>query len=174
MVQPYKKGINISVMVWAGFSGLRGRSPLYVMVRDPLAKRGGYSANSYLKVLEENIPKVHRRGMTFMQDNAPIHTAIKVGEWFERRRINLLDWPPYSPDLNPIEHIWFHLKSKALELHPELKYLTGSVDFVREKLGEALREAWEALPQSLFDSILGSMKRRCEAVIAAEGWHTKY
>lgn len=174
MVQPYKKGKDISVMVWASFSGKRGRSPLHIMVRDPLAKRGGYSANSYLEVLEENIPKVYRRGMLFMQDNAPIHTAIKVREWFQARRINLIDWPPYSPDLNPIEHIWFHLKAKVLELYPELNHLSGGTDSIREKLEQALQEAWEVLPQALFDSLLDSMKRRCEAVIIAEGWHTKY
>lgn len=174
MIQPYKKGKDISIMVWAGFSGKRGRSPLHVMIRDPLSKRGGYSADSYLEVLEENIPKVWRRGMLFMQDNAPIHTAIKVRDWFTQKRVNMIDWPPYSPDLNPIEHLWFHLKAMVLRLYPELSELRGNIDYIREKLGQALQEAWKALPQSLFDNVLGSMKRRCEAVIQAEGWHTKY
>ena len=70
------------------------------MVRDLQAKRGGYSTNSYLKVLEQNISIVYHRGMWFMQDNAPIHTANKVKDWFEAKRIKVLDWPPYSPDLS--------------------------------------------------------------------------
>jgi transposase len=40
-----------------------------------------------------------------MQDNAPIHTARVVKEWFEMNGIDTIDWPPYSLDLNPIEHI---------------------------------------------------------------------
>jgi transposase len=39
-----------------------------------------------------------------MQDNASIHTAHKVKDWFEENGIQTTDWPPYSPDLNPIEH----------------------------------------------------------------------
>ena len=109
-----------------------------------------------------------------MQDNAPIYTANKVKDWFEAKRIKVLDQPPYSPDLNLIEHLWFHLKAEVLELYPELSELRGSIEYIREKLGEALQEAWEALDQDLFDNVLDSMQRRCEAVIAAEGWHTKY
>ena len=40
-----------------------------------------------------------------MQDNAFIHTAGMVKEWFENNSIPLLEWPPYSPDLNPIKII---------------------------------------------------------------------
>ena len=35
-------------------------------------------------------------------------------------------------------------------------------------------EAWEALPDSLFMACLESMPRRVQAVIEADGWHTKY
>jgi transposase len=43
--------------------------------------------------------------MMFMQDNAKIHKAKKTIEWFENNGIVLLDWPPYLPDLNPIENL---------------------------------------------------------------------
>ncbi len=60
------------------------------MTRDPTASRGGYSANSYVEVLEENIPTIYELGLLFMQDNAPIHTARKVREWFEEMGIDML------------------------------------------------------------------------------------
>lgn len=37
-------------------------------------------------------------------DNAPIHTAKIIKDWFCEQGIPLVDWRPYSPDLNPIEH----------------------------------------------------------------------
>jgi transposase len=40
-----------------------------------------------------------------MQDNAPGHKAKDTLEDLHERGIFLIDWPPNSPDLNPIEHI---------------------------------------------------------------------
>jgi hypothetical protein len=39
---------------------------------------------------------------------------------------------------------------------------------------EALSKAWDALPDSLFESLIESMPRRIEAYIKANGWHIKY
>ena len=39
-----------------------------------------------------------------MQDNALIYTAKVIKKWFSDMGINVLEWPPYSPDLNPIEY----------------------------------------------------------------------
>ena len=74
--------------------------------------------------------------MIFMQDNAPIYNANLTKKWFEDMRITLTDWPLYSPDLNPIEHVQWHLKAKVLEMHPELKNLE-----LGEKTKKALEEA---------------------------------
>ena len=41
MIDIYKKGKDISVMVWAAFSGELGRLTLYIIDRDPKLKKGG-------------------------------------------------------------------------------------------------------------------------------------
>ena len=66
---------------------------------------GGYSANLYLEVLEDQLPSCWQPGLVFVQDNTPIHNAKKVQAWFAENAIPVTDWLPFSPNLNPIEHI---------------------------------------------------------------------
>ena len=140
MIQPYKKGRGVSIMVWAGFYSTE-RSNLYRMVNDPTSKRGGYSATSYMECLEENIPTIYEPGLLFMQDNAPIYTAKAVREWLEEMGVEVLPWPPYSPDLNPIEHLWFRLKNLVYQVNPDIKKVPGSAETVRNAMWEALERA---------------------------------
>ena len=107
-----------------------------------------------------------------MQDNASIHTAQAVRQWFLDHGIRTTDWPPYSPDLNPIENLWHAMKCLALKMFPEI--MSGSGKSGRYKVEECLKAAWEALDESLFEELIESMPRRIADYIAAKGWYTKY
>jgi hypothetical protein len=173
LVITYKAGKDIRVMVWGAFWA-GGRSDLYIMDRDFESAKHGYSARSYLEVLEDQVVKYYQEGLIFMQDNASIHTASVVTEWFANYDIQTTDWPPYSPDLNPIENIWFALKALALKMFPDIMDGSGDSEEQIQKIEECLQVAWKALPDSLFDSLIESMPRRVAACIEAKGWHTKY
>ncbi|GFU73435.1 transposable element Tcb2 transposase [Trichonephila clavipes] len=56
----------------------------------------------------------------YQDDNAPIHTAKIVQEWFAEHEgeVGHLDWLPQSPDLNIIEHLWGYLESKLRARFP--------------------------------------------------------
>lgn len=64
-----------------------------------------HDSNSYLKILEHSfLPEIQsfKEEIIFMQDNAAIHKTKKVMTFLKVANIKTLDWPPYSPDLNPI------------------------------------------------------------------------
>jgi hypothetical protein len=91
----------------------------------------------------------------------------------EKHGIWTLEWPPYSLDLNPIEHLWWHLKRKIVKLHPELERMGGLKEDL-DRLYKAAKEVWMSLPQDLMRKLIDSMGHQVKAIIKAKGWQTKY
>jgi hypothetical protein len=61
------------------------------MTGDPDAPRKGITARRYIKVLDEYLPTVLDYNSIFIQDNAPIHTARAVKQWFIDNAIETVD-----------------------------------------------------------------------------------
>ena len=177
MIQEKENNEGMSQMVWGCIwvtsNGRVGRSELIIMERDSQAARQGYTAQSYIDTLEKGLLPHYRPGQVFVQDNAPIHKAEVTREWLESHGIWTWDWPPYSPDLNPIEHLWWALKKMVHKMHPELTKM-GSSEEDWEALRAALREAWRKLSNRLIRALIFSMPRRLAACRRARGWQTKY
>lgn len=159
-------------MFWAAF-GERKRTNLVAMKGDPDLARGGVTARRYIEVLEEYLPTILDFDSLFMQDNASIHTAYIVQDWFQEMGIELVAHPPYSPDLNPIENLWKILKAKIIELYPELIIMRDN-DSTRQHLILAAQEAWDMLEDEMLETLALGMQKRVDAIKNARGWYTKY
>ena len=172
MIDTYKKGKDISVMIQGAIHG-EGRSDIVLLERDPDSEKSGYTANSYLAVLREQMPRIYEPGRKFMQDNARIHTAKKIINQFQEEGIDLMEQPAYSPDLNPIEHLWAQLKQWINDHHPELINM-GKSEEDYQRLFRAIYEGWDAIGEEAMANLIKSMDNRVNAVIAAKGWYTRF
>lgn len=70
----------------------------------------------YAWLTQDLIPKLPENSVIVM-DNATFHKRKDMKEALQNAGHTLLYLPPYSPDLNPIEHKWAHLKSIRRKNH---------------------------------------------------------
>ena len=91
---------------------------------------------------------------TFMQDNDPKPTARSVKKQFCDRKIDVLEWPAQSPDLNPIENLWSIVK----------KSIGPSESRNKEELWSKMQKAWYAIPIGTCQALVDSMPERVREV----------
>ncbi|KAJ9483494.1 hypothetical protein VN97_g9908 [Penicillium thymicola] len=147
-------------MIWGAIFGV-GYSDFYQINHDPFSARQGFSSQSYLETLEENLPQFFMNsGRIFMHDNAPIHTARVIKAWLWENAIPITSWPPYSPDLNPIEHAWAKLKEMVDRLDPVLDKVEGTK--------EQLVTHFQELIHVVVNTTMGKSGRRIVMLIKLE------
>jgi transposase len=56
-----------------------------------------------------------------------------------------MEWPPYSPDLYPIEHMWFPLKEGVYDVTPDIENRQGPDEKKGDFLWEALEQSWGSI-----------------------------
>jgi hypothetical protein len=106
----------------------------------------------------------HAESWWFLQDRDPKHKSNLVRTWLFNHGIQCIDFPPYSPDLNPIEHLWADLARRVEQFQCD----------TTEELQDIVAEEWKKTPKKLLRTLARSMPERCQAVIEAQGDHTKF
>jgi hypothetical protein len=103
----------------------------------------------------------------FQQDGATFHTSTTSKNWLDNQGIKYIsDWPPCSPDLNPIEHLWHHIK-KRLDGYP-LK--PRNID----ELWRRFDFEWNKFTKEDMEKYYDGYHKRIEAVISAKGGYPLY
>ena len=160
-VNPQIHSGGFSVMFWGCFSKL-GLGPL-------VALEGTMNSQNYIELLRDFVlPELNAAGrqMVFRQDNAPCHKARIVMDYFAQNNIETLNWPPQSPDMNPIENLWAIIKAKR-----QKKY---GVPNTKLDLIDQIFDIWSNIDTTIVQNLANSANSRINEVLKLKGKVSKY
>lgn len=84
----------------------------------PMEYDGYTNTEVFLSWVEHCLCKELTPNQVVIMDNASFHKSNQVKKLIESVGGKLIYLPPYSPDMNPIEHVWANLK-RLIRMHPE-------------------------------------------------------
>jgi transposase len=100
----------------------------------------------------------------YQQDNASPHTAGTSRAWFHNHGVDLIDFPPWSSDLNPAENLWNDLKQRVYAHHPK----------TMEELERWVVAEWQATDLNFISHICLNLPYRLQLVLAYKGHKIPY
>ena len=104
---------------------------------------------------------VQQRYLILQQDNTRPHVARVCQDFLANNNIAPLAWPPYSPDLTPIEHMWDELDRRVRKRRNPPATLA--------QLRNALIDEWNNIPMRTVNALVNSIQKRIRAATAARG-----
>ena len=134
--------------------------------------KGNLNKEFYCEILPDNLLDTYQdlgldyHDCYFQQDNNPKHTSKLAQAWFHKNHVDLLPWPPNSPDINIIENLWDHLECQV-RAHNSLPRSEGD-------LWVALQEELYKIDLAFIRKLYKSLPERVSAVYHANGGNTRY
>jgi hypothetical protein len=124
---------------------------------EPPARQSAGASGTTIQLRNRNHP-----GLSYQQDGGAGHTAVATLALLKSWGVVPISWPPFSPDLSPIEDIWNRLKGILQEIDP-------AVHRNSRGLREAVLRAWNAITDAEVRERIRTMHQRCLDVIAGNG-----
>ena len=152
----------VKVNVWACFSAA-GRGAIAIFKENCNAKMMKEILVKHLFKAADRLFDPTKQWF-LLHDNGSNHNNALVKEWLDSKSVRCIDFPPYSPDLNPIENLWAAL-AREVEKTP---------CSTQDELIACVKAVWLSESKSLMERLIASMPRRIQAVLDANGAHTKY
>jgi transposase len=151
----------LTVMFW-GFFSCKGPGPLIPI-------EGTMNSEKYVQILEAHLLPFLKKAKfnpIWMHDNAPCHSSKFTKSFLEKYQIKTLQWPPQSPDLNPIENAWAIIKRnvESQVFKPKSK----------QELIKSFTEEWNRVSAQTWSALMKSLPKRLHEVKKQKGQWTKY
>ena len=110
---------------------------------------------------EMDISNQMERELSFQQDNAKLHKGQAAMDFLANWGYEVLDWPPQSPDLFPIENIWNIKKMRLKALRPRPR--------TKATMRNAMMDIWDNLEDKIREDLILGFKKRLQQCITNKG-----
>lgn len=158
-----KQGGGGRIMIWGCLT--------YFGVGDMCWVEGNMNADYYEHVLRDYVLKSRKwfkmdtSKFIFQHDNSSVHTATSVRNYLKEAKINVMEWPPNSPDINPIERIWAYIKQRLF------RYPTRPANL--QELFDRVEEIWTSVPTTFIQKLYEELPAKMRMLLRTRGLHSK-
>ena len=111
---------------------------------------------SYIVPIIYSYIKLQRRAgikLVLMRDGVPGHAAADTRKDLLERGVIVIYWPPFSPNLTPIEKVQHIIKNYLQDYYPE--------NISYDQLRAVVKDAQEKVRSFEFEALINTMRERC-------------
>lgn len=128
--------------------------------------RGSFNSSKFIDLLRDSmlsIMKLNLKTFWLQFDNSRVHTAKVVQVYLETNNVNIVSWPPYSPDINIVEDVWSIMTEYVYDGHQ-----FANCDALEKKISECI-DYINTYRRNDIINLYSTMGRRLMNVISKKG-----